>query len=314
MDTQYYNSSDNTCVTCANGTYSDLFSGSCISCQTNCSLCEFNSTENKSLCSQCTSGSFLNSTGGCEVIAVCLPGFYYNSTYNTCSGCGTACVNCTDPNNCYSCNSSYFLEITSSSCVVKPNCSATASQYYNESDNSCHICGTNCLSCSFNISTDTVSQCNQCDQGYTLNFTDKSDCILQAICNTSQYFNYSDNTCGNCPTNCTNCSLNSANYNIVECHNCSNNSFFNSSHLTCDPVPSCPTSTYYNTTLNDCPRCSLGCLTCSGDYNCSACYTNYFYNSSTLACDVIPTCQNGSFSDPNDNLCHNCSANCTYCE
>ena len=291
--------------TCLDGQFSN--GTDCLDCPTNCSTCQ-NNTENLSLtCQNCSSGYYLNSS-----LALCLQ-------------CPINCLDCSPDAaddsivDCASCDGGLLLNNSTNQC---DDCNS--SSYYGD-DNNCYLCPENCSSCIYNYN-DNGADCTGCNDGFWYDFTNFT-CDEVKICSSSTtYHNNSDNTCYDCPNNCTSCNYNESNpeNENVSCLECQDGSFNNVSFGSCDPVPTCGESQYqeyYNTTDNLCYNCPENCTSCeyndtnseNNNVTCNNCNSDSFYNSTFGKCDDVPHCNDNEYYNSIDNDCYVCPDHCSKC-
>jgi len=177
-----------TCLTCVSTDVQQ-----CLTCATNCYFTLINNATSTGSCLYLTCPANLKmdvTTMTC--VQNCDSGEYYDANYNQCKVCNSLCTTCTGPysNNCTSCNSSYFLYLTS--CLT----SCPPGRFTNYVTNTCDQCTANCDAC------DNSSVCNSCAVGYFLVVSNQT-CSNDA--NNGQFINYTDGTIGKCTYGCMTC-------------------------------------------------------------------------------------------------------------
>ena len=329
----FYNESQGSCdviPSCSNATYYNATDNTCNDCPVNCTSCslDLNKTNKSLTCNSCILGSFFNSTNGsCEPLPFCENGSFYDVSNNSCKVCPSYCEECfydtlNNLNNnitCDSCNASGWLNLSSQACekmAICPN-----GTYFNNSNNSCPVCPEYCSACEIDENTTNVT-CTTCNETGWFNASEGL-CDEKAVCTVKTYFNDTINVCFSCPVHCANCSYDEENIekHNISCSSCVNNSFLNDSSFSCDLKSVCDNGTFYNFTDNYCYDCPETCSECTYDeentvnfnVSCSACANDSYFNDTTKACQLMPLCENGTFYNVTDHLCHNCSLNCMNC-
>ena len=108
---------DTACLdSCTDGYWPDDASNQCQPCHGSCSIC---SGPENTVCTACSSGFFLQPLST-TCSDSCPAGYGGNSSTNTCVQCDTSCSTCSGPNNnqCSACNSGYFLQPGSTTCLL----------------------------------------------------------------------------------------------------------------------------------------------------------------------------------------------------
>ena len=124
----------------------------------------------------------------------------------------------------------------------------------------CYSCSLGALGCTY---INNVLSVTGCDSSYFHNLVNgMCDSILH--CSSTQFNFNSNNTCGSCPSNCINCTIDSLEV-AISCSSCHNFSFYDISSSSCLGIRQCYGSAYYNSTDNTCWSCP---------YNCSSCVLN----------------------------------------
>ena len=317
-NSSYYNDSDNTCNQCPDG------------CD-QCVLDPNNTFNNGVSCSKCNATDWLNSTSlGCEMKAVCVNATYYNNSDNTCPACDQLCSECvydetnTFGNNvtCSACTDAGFYNASERICVERVNC--TNGTYYNSSENACFECPIHCQDCYYDENNTVMhnSSCSSCVPDVFFNET-VLFCELRSICLKGTYYNGTDNSCYDCPVNCSDCVLDAFNSfnNNVSCSACEMEAFFNAENKSCDAVPICSNGTYYNDSTNLCHECPKDCNNCSAnasdvDHNgvtCFSCFPTGWFNPRKQNCTPRANCQGNTWYDQEEDVCLFCPYFCSEC-
>ena len=310
---------------CDNSTYYNSSDNLCYNCTSNCTLCQYDSSNtlnNNVTCTECKIDAWYDfQFGTCEPVPFCPDGTYYNSTNNTCGICPNNCTLCSANNsnggiNCTSCQIDTWHNLVNASCDVVPLCANAT--YYNISENTCNECPSYCTECSLN-ETLTCQACNS--TGWFDALTDL--CDLRNICTVGGYYNESINQCFSCPDNCSECQYddNNTDHNNITCNSCNNISWYDLLNGTCDAVPVCDEGTYYNSKNNTCVPCPKNCSNCSYDENntannnitCNSCNNISWYDLLNGTCDGVSVCFNGTYYNSINNTCDACPANCSTC-
>lgn len=139
-------------------------SNDCAACDSPCSTCGLNSQD----CTNCQAGYHLNPANVAPKCLIdCSPGFYADTSSNTCFPCLAPCASCTGPSTCTSCLPTYTM--TDSACQIQ--CS---SGFYRDSSlNICTPCISPCATCN------SAASCQSCLPGFTL-APSTSKCIIIA--------------------------------------------------------------------------------------------------------------------------------------
>ncbi|EAS02479.2 hypothetical protein TTHERM_00629910 (macronuclear) [Tetrahymena thermophila SB210] len=300
----------------------------------NCSSCSADLTT----CSQCKFGYYFNpGTSQCD--SMCPSTQFYNGSF--CQSCTVAnCQSCSQAGTCDKCKASYVYNNLTQRCdQFIPQCSQ--GYYYNQTSNSCQqSCpDQNCLTCN------PSGVCTTCINNYTWSTTDNR---CNKNCLSNQYFDYVQNNCINCPTNCQTCDSSQCtqcnsgylwNANDSRCNmSCSSNQYFDSVNNNCINCPancqtcnstqctlcnsgymwdssvktcvSCSSNQYYDSVNKNCVNCPLNCLTCNSS-QCTQCNNGYLWSSNDLRCNMI--CSSNQYFDNANNICINCTTNCQTC-
>lgn len=158
-----------------------------------------------------------------------------------CGACDAKCVTCQGKaDNCTKCPWGYFL--------INGTCLSTCPNgYFANPDptmSSCLPCQPPCLVCLSSTS------CKICQSGYFLTPTSTCtfNCSSLSTSTTSYTTSPLNSSCVPCPSNCMNCSYSSSTSTIPKCTQCTFPYHLYLSQCVFD----CPTTTYYNSTLNSC--------------------------------------------------------------
>ncbi|KAL4480121.1 hypothetical protein ABPG74_020637 [Tetrahymena malaccensis] len=153
----------------------------------------------------------------------------------------------------------------------------------------------NCSTCSGGPGQNT---CNNCDKNYAL--SSSGNC---SSCGSGEFFQSTNQPCGNCPANCKTC--NSA----TTCNECNSNFELNSTKS----CQSCQTNgQYYDSKQKQCGNCPSNCIQCNSSSNCSVCSSGYMVNSQKNGCQACLTNQ-GQYYDSSKQTCGQCSSQCLVC-
>ncbi|ELP87473.1 protein serine/threonine kinase, putative [Entamoeba invadens IP1] len=280
---------------------------SCISFDTNCSLCDTNYSRK---CIQCNIGFYPNASGICvhchNTCQICNPSNGY------CSKCINGLIQIDSTSlNCQTCNEfDSFCETCDSN---KNGCVSCQDGKYPGSNGKCTLCSDTCNS----ICNKTNGICMSCKSQYVFDSPKSTKCVS---CTTF------DQYCAKCPTTfdrkCLQCS--SGKYpNPTTCQSCDLTCGGN-----CDGTTGFCTSCILNYVFDT--TSSLRCIPCNAfDPNCAVCSPTfdrkciqcdrgyYIINGVCVKCDS--TC--GNYCDTNTGICTNCisgyvftSTPSTHCE
>ena len=315
-----------TLAVCQNGSYYNNTINTCPTCPTNCTLCYYdaqNYWNNNVSCTECVAGAFFHqSHGECDPLPICGSHDYYNNTENTCGGCPANCSSChLNPVGeiiCDSCFEWAWFNASLATCDPKPFCSVN--NVYNITDNTCGVCPSNCSVCSIN--ENNMLDCSVCIQGAWFSTGSNSCDPIPSDCGQAKYYNGTDNLCEACPTNCTFCFMDENVQNgYVNCSSCKSNAFLNLQKGSCDSVPVCDSTMYYNGSDNTCNGCPSNCSTCiwdlknllNGEVTCNTCAKDSFQNAIKGSCDPVPLCSENEYYNSTENTCNGCPEFCEMC-
>ena len=141
-------------------------------------------------------------------------------------------------------------------CIPKPQCNDYS--YFKKQTHSCDPCPTNCTTCEFDFIDNTI-KCSGCWEGAFFNKT-KGSCDPEPGCNLASgyFYNSSDNTCNECKGNCSTCSTDAGNTEVI-CSTCPTGMDYDVRLKICLPKPTCLDGTYYNITEDRCDNCPTNC-------------------------------------------------------
>ncbi|EGR31372.1 leishmanolysin family protein, putative [Ichthyophthirius multifiliis] len=282
----------------------------CIQGQTgeDCSIQCPKYSENGVCVTSCSLGNYAGIDNTCR--PTCFKGFYQNN--GVCSQCHSSCSICTGPlaNQCTACQFLTYLDGTS--CVE----TCPSNKIPNEQTKLCESCSNGCLVCT------SSTTCSQCD--VSLNYVlSNGFCVKNMTC---------DSSCLACSGTATYCTK------------CSSPLFLDKVLAKCVVSTSCPSTTFANTTNQECTNCTLtGCTKCLNSSTCSTCAVGYRLvgsvcsnctspcltcqstsSTSCLSCELITqflngnscvtTCPVGTYPDTFTKLCKACSlTGCSAC-
>ena len=140
--------------------------------------------------------------------------------------------------------------------------------YYDLSTLQCQYCDISCTDCLV-----TPTNCTGCTYNYYILNSTCTHCPLECIsCNSSSICNSCklgyylvNNTCYQCGSNCMAC-------NSTQCHYCT------VGYNIQDNCTTCASQFYFNSSLNLCDLCQLGCLQCQNKTFCLNCRNDYLLN------------------------------------
>ena len=184
--------------------------------------------------------------------------------------------------------------------LIKHGKTCSSNQYYSLSDNNCNYCPTNCSTCNNN------TYCTSCVFGSWFNPI-LSTCDGIPNCAVNQYYRSSDNSCNNCPVNCSACT------NNTKCSACATGFINNSITTSCDLISNCSNGQYYLAINNTCAICPSPCTACISNTTCLSCNSTYWFNVSYSSCDQITSCYYGQYYKFLTNSCIACPSKCTSC-
>ncbi|EWS73247.1 B-box zinc finger protein (macronuclear) [Tetrahymena thermophila SB210] len=263
----------------------------CFNCDESCSTC---SGPNSSQCIQCAA-DYKRYKELCY--KTCPDYTFYDENQKQ-------CVDCYDNKNCLQCSSKeqgFCLKCNENSTVlVKGQCLTPCldTQFRSNIDSTCKDCPINCVKCLLqNSIDDTGIICQKCNENSTVLV--KGQCLTP--CLDTQYRSNIDNSCKNCPKNCSKCILkNTIDDTGIICQKCNSKYFL--FYQTC--IGQCPLSFYQDELNQICIPCDdKNCEDCQNNYKiCRKCKsTKYLYQD-----QCQDKCPNG-FKPDNLNICKDCS-------
>ncbi|CAF0988171.1 unnamed protein product [Rotaria sordida] len=238
--------------------------------------------------------------GKFRCVGICPEGTYPFETDKTCLPCHTKCGSCRDAseNSCISCKIGFFLIHDTMICAE----SCPTNYYTDHKLRKCVRCKSDCASC------DTNSYiCTTCPVGYALKDT---DCVKAAQeCESSEYFDFTTNTCRWCDSRCLTCS----GHESYQCNSCDKTSKFpNLQYHTC--VSSCSPGFYLSKDTSQCLSCHDTCLNCtsSSESSCLSCKIGYDYSPDTHSC--VKHIGKPYYIDSKTGEMLTCHSSCTQCK
>ena len=239
---QYYlQPNSTTCSsTCENGYWGNPTGNICSPCASTCNYCVGPTSSD---CASCGQGDYLHPFSG-KCVTSCPLGYYPNNATRRCSPCDKSCTACIGPSNqdCSSCNSRYFLQLDSRSCLE--SCS---SGWEDSLSRKCLPCSTECETCSGPRS----DSCFSCNKGFYLH-TDSGLC--SPSCPQEGYYpDNTTNTCFPCHGACASC----FDSNNTNCQTCQPGYFLQLSPSNTTCLGSCSGSDFCgDSSTNSCQICS----------------------------------------------------------
>ena len=320
-----FNETLNICVRkpgCSAGTYYENSDNNCYPCPINCTKCSKSICDRKVYCESCVKEAFFNiSFQTCDPVPVCQSDHYYNSSNNTCNQCPERSSGCyinkihREMVESISCYPDGWLNVTEKRCDVRTVC--TKGTYFNNSVNECFMCPKHCSECfedAKNVKMNNIT-CTACEAEVFFNVS-VGFCQLRSVCHQGTYYNPNNNYCYDCPENCSECHYDPSktqNYN-ASCLSCEEEAFFNTKNQTCDPVPTCQNTVYYNQTDNKCHKCPEYCKNCSDDgVTCYECLENAWFNPKNQKCITRNTCMGNTYYNETSKACLYCPYLCQSC-
>ena len=290
-----------TCInSCPTGYWKDDDSNKCKICHNSCSVC---TGPNNNQCSSCNSGAFLRpSSTTCA--SGCIPGYWGDTSSNTCVQCNTSCSGCTGPNNnqCSTCNSGYFLQPSGTGCLDScPN-----GCWGNTDSHTCESCNTACSICTGPSDT----QCSACNSGYFLQpAPDDTSCLT--TCQTGYWKDTTNHVCTPCNAACEAC----LDGTHTQCSSCNSGFFLQPLPSTSTCLDFCPQGYWGNTGSHTCDTCSTACSGCTGasDTQCTDCNPGYFLQPAPSATTCLNSCPPGYWEDTTNHICALCDTSCAVC-
>ena len=330
---QFLDSTTSTCVnSCPTGWWGNSSSSKCEPCFKtwsatqliqNCFTCNGPNSTN---CTSCSSGSFYYTPNSSCLLNCPTVGYWEDTFSNECKPCyeykatsltENTCVTCNGSNsdNCLSCNSTTFLDLTTNRCVnicpdgyYEDNATNLCKSCYEAPDPSADIMKS-CKTCS----GPAASDCQSCSSGIFL-FSENNTCLAE--CPDGWYRNGTANTCNRCYQNlppstwgsCATCTGPLHN----NCQSCVDY-FYNPAANTCESP--CSAGTYLVLATKQCAPCFLtsssdhndpkSCFTCNGPLstNCLSCPSGSYYYPKQSIC--VTTCPIGTYRNITD-ICDSC--------
>ena len=295
----YYSSplSPSTCLSsCPVGYAASPGSTTCSLCYLSCLTCS--GTTNLD-CTSCKSGFFLQPNSN-QCLTSCPTKYYKDTTVSKCIACQLECTTCFGPSNsqCNSCQSGYFLQPTSTSCLD----SCPLGYWSDSSKNICSSCNLACSIC-------TGPNNNQCSVCSSQHFLQPNSSICLRTCPDGYYPNTLTKACSPCASTCNYCVGPTA----ADCAICAGGFYLNL--LTQKCVTSCSKGYYPNDATRLCSICDPSCFNCFGPTkdNCSSCNSRYFLQPSSSTCLSSCSSAPGHWEDRSTNECSPCSTGCLTC-
>lgn len=306
------NSSANSCTSCSPGYYLDPrtslgclqkcppgyweLSLNCQLCHSSCLTCTEGPTNTN--CLSCKPTFFLQPDGK-TCLTSCPQGYFKDTTNNLCVACNSACSTCFGPeaNQCYSCNSNYFLQ-SSESTTCLTSCDSSPNTWTDSVNRRCQPCDVSCMTCNGSGKT----KCLSCNTNYLLQ---PNSITCEPTCPIGYWKDATIRTCNPCIPPCLTCT------NREACLTCQAGYQVDFSSKQC--VESCPGGYYPD---NGCQPCHLACSTCFGPTTskCLSCNPGFFLLDSTTSCltscDSVP----GYWSNSSLWICSKCGSGCARCE
>lgn len=337
----YFNSADNTCISCKgncgkctnnsdcqnclSGFYK--MNGECVTCDTNshviigdkcetcsvpyCDKCKTGKSDQCEVCRPDKNLIFVNNTYNC--IDQCPEGTFRNETTNSCQTCNSDCLLCTN-SQCQICKDP--LVNLNGKCVtdcpsgytINPDPSTGAKKCRKCRDEHCIICDGS-----------KPEVCYKCDDKYILY---KEECQIKC----PKGFVLDGTNCVACNDKCDVCDLvtysvhnqynnftdkilpQTSNYDKTFCKKCDTN--FKNQEGKCKKE--CDIG-YYEDMNGNCIKCKdHNCLTCNPSDVCRKCNNSTYLDKTTDKCVFI--CPDGYFKNPVSNECEKCKENCKLCK
>ena len=329
---QYLDSTTGKCVnTCPIGWYADPTTNKCIHCYQassssstyqNCYTCTGGTYTD---CTACLSGTFLYQDDQ-TCLSNCPNGWWGDLPSLTCKICYQytatnptvfTCATCNGGNyyNCQTCNSPYFLDSITNTCVQ----TCPAGYWGASSSNTCQLCystGSSTAACK-TCSGGSNTQCTSCNRGTYLYTSGTSNTCITA-CPGGWYADSLSLTCKPCfqsstpistPNTCATC--NGPNSN--QCITCLSTAYWDP--LTSSCINPCSAGYYADTSTHKCKQCfqaasstssTRSCQTCSGPLssNCISCNSGEYLLPSQSTC--VSNCPAGTYARTDINWCGNC--------
>ncbi|KAL4429707.1 hypothetical protein ABPG74_001393 [Tetrahymena malaccensis] len=255
----------------------------CTSCDDNaCYSCQQGYYPGGLNCLQCDQ-SCLKCLPSCQACSdgqsctSCIVGYYLAN--NICNKCDSSCASCKGPR--YVMNGS--------------TCQACGQGYFMDNNNICIQCHISCAYCN----GPNQNQCTTCLQkGYFISIRQNNICVPICDLSQAQFINLTINPlqqyCSQCSTLCQTCQ---------DSQNCT----------------SCIQGYYL--LQNKCYKCDTTCQSCTGPgpNNCLVCSQPGYYisqkdnNICVAQCDINQSFYVDSLTNPNQNICKQCSLNCLIC-
>ncbi|KAL4456740.1 hypothetical protein ABPG73_014766 [Tetrahymena malaccensis] len=278
-------------------------------------------------CKQCNQSCLTCKDGGSCI--TCNQGYYLAG--DQCLACDTSCLSCfgQDPSNCINCkqpnyyistkqnnlcvstcdlSQAQYVEISNTqqlyckqcqqqcqTCQNSSSCTKCALGYFMDNNNICIQCHISCAYCN----GPNQNQCTTCLQkGYFISIRQNNICVPICDLSQAQFINLTINPlqqyCSQCSTLCQTCQ---------DSQNCT----------------SCIQGYYL--LQNKCYKCDTTCQSCTGPgpNNCLVCSQPGYYisqkdnNICVAQCDINQSFYVDSLTNPNQNICKQCSLNCLIC-
>jgi hypothetical protein len=283
-------------------------------CYVSCGACPGSGTTTNHNCSACATGYYAledNSTF-CYQSTQAVQYYYFDSNTNIFKRCNPSCTICNNPNNCLTCNTSYYsLEDNSTSC--HQNTEIIQNYLYASTQSKFLKCYSSCQQCS-GQGNQTTHLCTICGTNYYPLQDDSSQCYLSTDIITGFYF--STNTFKiTCMAQCATCGRYGTDADN-KCITCATGfSPLEDKASQCYTNGSAVPGYYFDNTIYR--HCYASCATCNiqGDSinnNCLTCTTGYF----PLEDRASQCIANGSVVPKyyfNTNIYHLCYSSCGTC-
>ncbi|CAF3855729.1 unnamed protein product [Adineta steineri] len=277
-----------------------------VSKETNSSHCHIECKSDESCgntdtsCSACRHYKQPLVDGKFRCVGICPEGTYPMEVDNLCLPCHSQCGSCRNAseNSCIGCKPDFFLRHDTMTCIE-----FCPDKYYTDQKlRKCTRCKADCASCDTNSYT-----CTSCLDGYGLKDT---DCVkLPETCDSSEYFDFTENRCRWCDGRCSTCSGPQS----YQCTSCGKTSKYpNLQYHTC--VSSCSPGFYLSQTDSQCLACHDTCLNCTSpnEESCLSCKLDYVYISHSHRCEKYSG--KPYYIDSNTRETHDCHSSCTQCK
>eukprot|EP00825_Cyclidium_porcatum_P052247 TRINITY_DN983_c0_g1_i7.p1 TRINITY_DN983_c0_g1~~TRINITY_DN983_c0_g1_i7.p1 ORF type:complete len:2725 (+),score=321.89 TRINITY_DN983_c0_g1_i7:3391-11565(+) len=216
------------------------------------------------MCVACNDSYLLQADGSCKYVGY--------STVN----CGPGCSECSwnskfGTYDCTKCSSFSNITLVTNSTTGLRSCQVTSSKVIS-----------NCIDNWIDSNGSVI--CRECESSSYVLTPNRTLCVftITSSCTTSQYYDFQNQSCLSCPSNCLNCEWNSG-LQYVQCLYCKTNYSLTLKNTcvkkTATLTANCP-SGYFDqtTTTKKCVKCPNNCDTCSqiGDYMiCDKCTSGF---------------------------------------